>query len=63
MAQIVGTTAGGMMRPASMSKSAMGVQRPVRLCRTNPTRAARTTMTATLATVMIMLLMKAVSRM
>ena len=61
--QIVGTTAGGMIRPDSMTRLITVVHRLLRRWRTKAAMAASTTMTVTLTTVRIVLLMKATIRM
>ncbi len=61
--QMVGTTAGGMIRPASISMLMTPFHRLFLRCRTKATIAPRTTMTATLTTVRIVLLMSATTMM
>ncbi len=61
--QIVGTTAGGMISPASTRKLTIAVQRDGRRCSTKPTMAPSTTSNVTLATVRMIELMNAVTSM
>ena len=61
--QIVGTTAGGMTRPDRMTRLRTVVHRLLRRWRTKAAIAATITTTVTLATVRIVLLMKATMRM